>query len=191
MRSSVGLSVGLVLLVDIEVLILLEGRVQGEHHMQRLHLRVRKALVNWDVEDVAGHLAVVRKRQVDLFARGCHLGQGLFDSCRPFLHERVDIGHWLGVADRWWLFGLVDVSDRADPGQDLFGVLLCAFNSMHLAVLASSVLLVVVDQLQVDLCLIRLIERWLVLHNLSLTSTYSPKVSGCPSGLGIFKNAST
>lgn len=61
MRSSIGLSVGLVLLVDVEVLILLEGGVEREHHMQRLHLRVHQTLINRDVKDIAGHLAVIRK----------------------------------------------------------------------------------------------------------------------------------
>lgn len=107
------------------------------------------------------------------------------------MHEAVDIRHRLGVAHRWRLFGLMDVSNRTDPGQDLFGVFLCALDGMNFAVLASSVLFVVVDELQVYLSLIRLIERWLVLNNSTLTNTYSPKVSGCPSGLGIFKNAST
>lgn len=85
----------------------------------------------------------------------------------------------------------MDVSDRADPGQDLLGVLLSALNGVHLAVLAATVLLVVVDELQVDLRLVRLVQRRLVLNNSFLTSTYSPKVSGWPSGLGIFRKAST
>jgi hypothetical protein len=36
--SSVGLGVRLVLLVYVEVLILLEGRVKGEQHVKGLHL---------------------------------------------------------------------------------------------------------------------------------------------------------
>jgi hypothetical protein len=39
----------------------------------------------------------------------------------------------------------VDVSHGADPGENLFGILLCAFNRMDLGVLAAAVVLVIVD----------------------------------------------
>jgi hypothetical protein len=62
---------------------------------------------------------------------------------------------------------------------------------MHLAVLAPAVLLVVVDELQVNFGLVRLVQRGLVLNLTISTSTYRPKVYGCPSGRGIFRKAST
>jgi hypothetical protein len=62
---------------------------------------------------------------------------------------------------------------------------------VDLAVLASSVLLVVIDELEVHLCLVGLVKSWLILDKGRFTSTKRPRVSGCPSGLGIFKKAST
>lgn len=58
-RSSVPLYIRLVLLVYLKVLVLLEGRVQSEHHVQRLHQRIRQARVNWNIQNVARHSAVV------------------------------------------------------------------------------------------------------------------------------------
>jgi hypothetical protein len=62
---------------------------------------------------------------------------------------------------------------------------------MDFTVFASSVLLVVVDELEVHLCLVGLVKSWLILDKGRVTSTKRPRVSGCPSGLGIFKKAST
>ncbi len=70
-------------------------------------------------------------------------------------------------------------------------VLLCVFDGVDFAVLASPVLLVIVDELQVHLRLVGLVEGWLVLHHEKLTRTNRPRVSGCPSGLGILRKAST
>ncbi len=81
------------------MLVLLEGGVEREHHVEGLHEGVGQALVDGDVHDVAGNLAVVAQREVDLFAWGGDVGQKLLDLGRPLLHEGVDVGHGLGVAD--------------------------------------------------------------------------------------------
>lgn len=149
-----SIHVRLVLLVYLEMLIFLKSRVQREHHVQRLYQRVVQPRVHGDVQDVAGNPAVVRQRKVDLLTGGRHLCQQLLDLLGPDLHERVDVGHWLGVADGGRLLGLVDVPDRVDPLHDLLGVLLCAFDGVDLGILAPAILLVVVNELQVDFGLV-------------------------------------
>lgn len=86
-------------MVDFEVRVLLEGRVKREHHVQRLHQRIRQTLINRNVQNVARHLAVVRQRKIDVLTRRSQPAQQFFYLSGPLFHEGVDIGHWLGVAD--------------------------------------------------------------------------------------------
>lgn len=97
----------------------------------------------------------------------------------------------LGITYRWGLLGFMDISDWTNPRKDLLWILFSILYCMDAIVFATSILFVVVHELEVDFSLVWLIESWLILNQTIFTRTYKPNVSGCWSGRGIFKNAST
>ena len=78
LSSRIPVHVTLVLLVYLEMLVLLEGRIQREHHVQRFHQRVVDAGVDRNIQDIAGHSAVVSQGKVDILAGGRNIVQKLF-----------------------------------------------------------------------------------------------------------------
>lgn len=114
-RSSMAVHVGFVLLVYLEVLVFFEGRVQSKHHVQWLHQSIGQTWMHWDIQDIAGYPAVICQGEVNILAWGSHVRKQFLHFSRPNLHERVDIRHGFWVANRWWLFGLVDVSHWIYP----------------------------------------------------------------------------
>ena len=81
------------------MLIFLERRVQSEHHMQCLDHIVVAISVNWDVQNVACHLAVLVQTQVDLLTWQSYLGQDFFHFLWPNLHQTLDVWHLLRVGN--------------------------------------------------------------------------------------------
>ena len=145
------------------MLILLEGRIQRKHHVKRLHQRIVDAGVNWNVQNVAGHPAVVSQGKVDILTGGRNIVQKLFHLWWPDLHKRIYVRHCFGVANRRRLLIFVDICHSIDPFQYFFGVLVCIFNGVDFGILAL-VSLVLVYQLQIDLGLVRLVERRFILN---------------------------
>jgi hypothetical protein len=159
----VSVHVALVFLIDLEVPALLEGRVEGEHHVQGLDDGVVLTGMDGDVQNVAGHATVVRQGQVDLLTGSSQIVKQLLHLRRPDLHQRVDVRHVLRVAHRGRLLDLLHIRHRVDPLHDLLGVLLGTLDAVHVGRLAALGRLAVVPQLEVDFSRIRLIQSWFVL----------------------------
>lgn len=109
----------------------------------------------------------------------------------PDLHQWINVGHGLRITNWWWLLWFMDIGNWCYPIDDLLRILLCVLNWMNFIIFASSILLVLISYLEVSFSLIWLVQSWLILYYHKFTKTCSPNIYGCPSGLGIFKKAST
>ena len=158
------IQVWFVLLVDLKVLVLLECRVESKHDVQGLHNWIVYSRVHRDVQNIASHSTVICQGQVDLLTWSLHVAKKFFHLWWPYLHERINVWHAFRVANWRRLLVFLNICNWVDPLQDLFRILLCAFNRMHLRILAPSVNFTSVDQIQVYLSLIRLIEAGFILN---------------------------
>ena len=70
------------------MLVFLEGGVQREHHVQRLdEVLARISIVHRNVNDIAGHLAVLLQAHVEVFARQLDFVEHILYLGRPHLHK--------------------------------------------------------------------------------------------------------
>lgn len=111
-----------------------------------------------NVDDIAGHLAILLQAHVQIFAWKLDLVEDVFHFGRPDLHQRVDVWHGAAVTNARRLLVLVNLSHGVDPCYDLLRILIGVFDGVDLVVLPTAVLLAVNIQSNGDCCLVGLIQ---------------------------------
>jgi len=153
------------------MLILLKGRKQSKQHMKGLHCAIAQSTIHWNIDQVAHHLTVVFQRQIDFLRGRRNVLEQFLHLLRPYLHQRVNIRHRLGVAHWRRLHVLVHVPHWVYPVQNIFWFFLSLVDGVDVLVLAPWILYVLGSELKIYLRSIRLIQGRFVLHTFLNTST--------------------